>query len=168
MPYLEEKENGESSDQSSDSSVLRFKLQYSPECTKPMNKDLVLPRSKRQGHLSLLKQNRDHKRIPSFSLSDVIHKQNSEVGVVVCSPRAGKSFICSICNKQFKYYSNLKSHLEIIHKRKMDCLSEEMKSPSTADWSNVSFQCEVCLRDFKYASNLRTHRLVHTGQDTQE
>lgn len=165
--YLEEKENGERSEQSDDSTTAVRLQSYKHNRLK--NNDTNLARNKRLGRMRLFKQHGDQESSPRTSLLDVHSRQAKKLGIsAVDLPHAEKPYCCSICNKQFKYYSNLKSHWEVIHKRNVDDLSEELRSSSAADWSDVSFQCEVCLRDFKYASNLRTHQLVHTGQDIQE
>lgn len=86
-------------------------------------------------------------------------------------------FKCPTCKKQFKYLSNLKSHLSIVHKnlynnnnnnnssesnmrvrQNNDCKKE--KQPR-----KKGHECEVCLKMFKYASNLKTHRKVHSTLD---
>ena len=79
------------------------------------------------------------------------------------SPRAERPYKCSSCSKEFKYFSNLKSHMHIVHKKMVE------RSPKDCNDSIVSngqvFQCEICFRNFKYFSNLRTHRLVHTSSE---
>lgn len=90
-------------------------------------------------------------------------REFSECGTgFILSPRAEKPYKCHFCAKQFKYFSNLKSHMNIVHKQMIENSPEESKT-STVGNGQV-FQCEICFRNFKYFSNLRTHRLVHTSE----
>lgn len=83
----------------------------------------------------------------------------------ILSPRAERPYKCHFCVKQFKYFSNLKSHMNVVHKKKIEKSPTDMKT-STVGNGQV-FQCEICFRNFKYFSNLRTHRLVHTNNELE-
>lgn len=76
-------------------------------------------------------------------------------------------FKCPTCKKQFKYLSNLKSHLSIVHKNLYNDSSKPIKScnqgQTQPQGKTKSYQCEVCLKKFKYSSNLTTHRKVHSS-----
>lgn len=78
----------------------------------------------------------------------------------ILSPRAEKPYRCHLCVKQFKYFSNLKSHMNIVHKKMIE--QSHIHSKTSTVGNGQVFQCEICFRNFKYFSNLRTHRLVHT------
>ena len=80
----------------------------------------------------------------------------------ILSPRAEKPYKCNFCAKQFKYFSNLKSHMNIVHKKMIQNSPEDNKTSSVGN--GQTFECEICFRNFKYFSNLRTHRLVHTSE----
>ena len=80
----------------------------------------------------------------------------------ILSPRADKPYQCHFCTKQFKYLSNLKSHMNIVHKKIIENSPKDTKTYT--EGRGQIFQCEICLRNFKYFSNLRTHRLVHTSE----
>jgi len=80
----------------------------------------------------------------------------------ILSPRADKPYQCHFCTKQFKYFTNLKSHMNIVHKKMIENSPKDSKTSTVG--SGQVFQCEICLRNFKYFSNLRTHRLVHTSE----
>ena len=83
---------------------------------------------------------------------------------VVRSTRVEKPFKCNLCHKNFKYFSNIKSHLQVVHKRAVD--TPESRDPHYSDTcGNHVIQCDICLRHFKYATNLRAHRLVHSCLD---
>ena len=90
-------------------------------------------------------------------------RKSTESPTFILSPCAEKQYICKYCNKQFKYFSNLKSHMKIVHKQIVDQSSKDTLISMNHD--GQVFQCEVCFRNFKYPSNLRTHRLVHTGSE---
>lgn len=97
------------------------------------------------------------------SLNEESDREFSECGTgFILSPRAEKPYKCHFCAKQFKYFSNLKSHMNIVHKKMIENSPEDSKT-STVGNGQV-FQCEICFRNFKYFSNLRTHRLVHTSE----
>ena len=81
----------------------------------------------------------------------------------ILSPRADRPYKCSFCSKQFKYFSNLKSHMNIVHKKMVESSPEDSKDSIVRN--GQVFQCEICFRNFKYFSNLRTHRLVHTSSE---
>ena len=91
------------------------------------------------------------------------HREFSECATgFILSPRADKPYQCHFCAKQFKYFSNLKSHMNIIHSKLIENSPKDSKTSTVG--SGQVFQCEICLRNFKYFSNLRTHRLVHTSE----
>lgn len=91
------------------------------------------------------------------------HREFSECATgFILSPRADKPYQCHFCAKQFKYFSNLKSHMNIIHRKLIENSPKDSKTSTVG--SGQVFQCEICLRNFKYFSNLRTHRLVHTSE----
>lgn len=83
---------------------------------------------------------------------------------VVSSRRAEKPFKCNQCYKSFKYFSNIKSHLQVVHKKAVNA-PKSRDSHFSDTCENHVIQCDVCLRHFKYATNLRAHRLVHSGID---
>lgn len=80
-------------------------------------------------------------------------------------------FKCPTCKKQFKYLSNLKSHLSIVHKNLYSASESKPLRPSNHSSEQAiqgrakEYQCEVCLKKFKYASNMKTHRKVHSTLD---
>lgn len=110
------------------------------------------------------KRSKDRKKLLVPPLDDV----NEDRGLNECaagfilSPRADKPYQCHFCTKQFKYFSNLKSHMNIVHRKIIENSPKDSKTPTVG--SRQVFQCEMCLRNFKYFSNLRTHRLVHTSE----
>ena len=110
------------------------------------------------------RRNKDRKKLlvpPLDGLND--HREFSECATgFILSPRADKPFQCHFCTKQFKYFSNLKSHMNIVHKKMIENSPKDSKTSTVG--SGQVFQCEICLRNFKYFSNLRTHRLVHTSE----
>ena len=110
------------------------------------------------------RRSKDKKKLPVPPLDGLHeHRGFSECTTgFILSPRADKPYQCHFCAKQFKYFSNLKSHMNIVH-RKMIENSPKDSTTSTVGSGQV-FQCEICLRNFKYFSNLRTHRLVHTSE----
>jgi len=91
-------------------------------------------------------------------------RESSKLAVgFILSPRAERPYKCNCCGKQFKYFSNLKSHMKIVHKKMVEGSPNDSKD-SVVGCGQV-FQCEICFRNFKYFSNLRTHRLVHTSSE---
>lgn len=103
---------------------------------------------------------------PLITLLDHLNEESnpikSAVGYIL-SPRAVRPFKCSFCGKEFKYFTNLKSHTIIVHKKMVESSPKDSKNPTVQN--GQVFQCEICFRTFKYFSNLRTHRLVHTSSD---
>ena len=98
-----------------------------------------------------------------YNLNEDGEASNFATGFIL-SPRAERPYKCNLCVKQFKYFSNLKSHMKIVHKKIVESHPENSNS-STVGNGKV-FQCELCFRNFKYFSNLRTHQLVHTSNDS--
>lgn len=137
-----------------------------------MKENTLLPTCQSPGYVlkpskgTMAKSNRrskDRKLLvpPLDSLNE--HRGFSECATgFVLSPRADKPYQCHFCTKQFKYFSNLKSHMNIVHKKMIENCPKDSKT-STVGNGQV-FQCEICSRNFKYFSNLRTHRLVHTSE----
>ena len=110
------------------------------------------------------RRSKDRKKLlvpPLGGLNDHRGFNECVTGFIV-SPRADKPYQCYFCTKQFKYFSNLKSHMNIVHKKMVENSPKDSKTSTVG--SGQVFQCEICLRNFKYFSNLRTHRLVHTGE----
>ena len=83
---------------------------------------------------------------------------------IVSSRDTEKLFQCSFCCKNFKYFSNVKSHLQVVHKRAVGTPEAPDLYQSNSCKDN-ELQCDICFRHFKYATNLRTHRLVHSYLD---
>lgn len=102
---------------------------------------------------------------PLGSLNENIEFTDSVTGFIL-SPQAQKPYHCHLCIKQFKYFSNLKSHMNIVHKKTIVQSDIDSKTPKHAN--GQLFQCDVCCRNFKYFSNLRTHRLVHTTTEIKD
>ncbi|EDO47539.1 predicted protein [Nematostella vectensis] len=73
--------------------------------------------------------------------------------------RKGNTYICLACKQRFKYFSNIKSHLKVVHRKTLED-SSPLCSPENPRSSSI--QCEICERKFKYLSNLRTHLKVHS------
>lgn len=59
-----------------------------------------------------------------------------------------KSFSCHICGREFNFQSNLKGHLDSIHK-------ENRSQP---------FKCEICSKSFKSKAILKIHALIHKNR----
>ena len=139
--------------------------------------DFALPSSEqftektlKPSHLTHTKiQCKDRKKPLVPRLQNLNEDEHSKSDVCVAgfilSPRAERPYKCNLCVKQFKYFSNLKSHMKIVHKKMVES-SPEDSNRSTLGNGQV-FQCEICYRNFKYFSNLRTHRLVHTNNDSK-
>ena len=102
---------------------------------------------------------------PLGSFNENTEFTDSATGFIL-SPQAEKPYQCHLCIKQFKYFSNLKSHMNIVHKKTIVQSHIDSKTPHHAN--GQLFQCEVCFRNFKYFSNLRTHRLVHTTTEIND
>ena len=96
------------------------------------------------------------------NLIDDTESSNSGIGFIL-SPQAERPYKCNFCGKQFKYFSNLKSHMKIVHKKMVESSPKDRKDSTVG--SGQVFQCEICFRNFKYFSNLRTHSLVHTSSE---
>ena len=110
------------------------------------------------------RRSKDKKKLLVPPLDDLNeHREFSECTTgFILSPRADKPYQCHFCAKQFKYFSNLKSHMNVVHRRMIENSPKDSKTSTVG--SGQVFQCEICLRNFKYFSNLRTHRLVHTSE----
>ena len=158
LPHFLEKENDSRSGQIKES-VLTARRSL---CTQSQESVADLANDESQApNIILSGQCKDNfKSIPKPTIPNHKHSQTQRIGKL-----SGRTHSCPRCSKEFKYYSNLKSHWEIIHKQNVDNLREGLIIPPSADSEGLSFQCKVCSRVFKYASNLRTHRLVHTGQE---
>ena len=118
-------------------------------------------------HTNIQCKDRKNPLVPRLQNLNEDEHSKSDVCVAgfILSPRAERPYKCNLCVKQFKYFSNLKSHMKIVHKKMVESSPEDSNS-STLGNGQV-FQCEICYRNFKYFSNLRTHRLVHTSNDSK-
>ena len=96
------------------------------------------------------------------NLNEDRESSKNAVGFIL-SPRADRPYKCTFCSKQFKYFSNLKSHMNIVHKKMVESSLDDSKDSIVRN--GQVFQCEICFRNFKYFSNLRTHGLVHTSSE---
>ena len=68
------------------------------------------------------------------------------------------NFTCHECEKQFKYQSNLKTHVMTVHGGAL------LKSGSQKNVRSLDdlLICDVCSLVFKYSVNLRAHKAGHT------
>jgi len=103
--------------------------------------------------------------VPPLGNLDEDRESSKLAAGFILSPRAERPYKCNCCGKQFKYFSNLKSHMKIVHKKVVEASPKDNRDLHITVGSGQVFQCEICFRDFKYFSNLRTHRLVHTSSE---
>ncbi|KAE8747660.1 hypothetical protein FOCC_FOCC005639 [Frankliniella occidentalis] len=86
--------------------------------------------------------------------------------------REHKSYICDVCKKSFKIYSDYKVHLKLHLNIKIHTCDEcshafarksSLKSHLNRHHKTYKFICGVCGKGFYVASEFSAHNLIHTG-----
>ena len=79
-------------------------------------------------------------------------------------------FTCTVCEKDFKYENNLKTHMKLHTEEKLQCgecgkyytTPRGLKEHITIKHERISkFKCTVCGKAFVKESNLETHKATH-------
>lgn len=91
-------------------------------------------------------------------------QKRSVLGLYESRKTSECKFKCPTCYKQFRYLSNLKSHISVVHKMVYkDPKTSPILTSTNSQNKQKSYECHSCFKKFKYLSNLKTHRKVHSS-----